>query len=59
MDEDIEDFYKPSILASSFKGEFTGEGQIIIVQVREPKRIREASEKELEKLNDILVDGNS
>jgi hypothetical protein len=59
MDEDIEDFYKPSILASSFKGEFAGEGYIIIVQVGKPKRVREASEKELDKLTDILINGNS
>jgi hypothetical protein len=42
-------------MASSFKGELKGERQIVIVQVREPKRIREAFEKELEKLTDILV----
>jgi hypothetical protein len=59
MDEDIEDFYKPSILVSSFKGKFTGESLVIIVQVGKPKRIREAFEKELEELTDILIHGNS
>jgi hypothetical protein len=56
MDEDIEDFYRSCIMASSFKGEFKGEGQIVIVQIREPKGIRETSEEELKKLTDILVD---
>jgi SepF-like predicted cell division protein (DUF552 family) len=55
MDEDVEDFCRSCIMASSFKGELKGEGQIIIVQVKEPKRIREAFEKVLEKLTDILV----
>jgi hypothetical protein len=35
-------------LALSFKGELTRESQIVIVQVREPKRILEAFEEELE-----------
>jgi hypothetical protein len=55
MDEDIEDFYGSCIMASSFKREFKGVGQIIIVQIGEPKRIRETSEKELKKLTDVLV----
>jgi hypothetical protein len=55
MNKDIEDFYRSCIMASSFKGEFEGEGSIIIVQIREPKRIREAFEQELKKLTDILV----
>jgi hypothetical protein len=46
-------------MASSFKGEFTGESQIVIVQIRKPKRIREAFEEELEKLTDILVNRDS
>jgi hypothetical protein len=46
-------------LASSLKGEFAGEGQIVIFKIRKPKRIREAFEKNLEKLADILIDGNS
>jgi hypothetical protein len=55
MDKDIEDFYRSCIMASSFKGKIKGEGQIIIVQIREPKGISETSEEELKKLTDILV----
>jgi hypothetical protein len=55
MDEDVEDSCRSCITASSFKGELKGEGQIVIIKVREPKRIGEAFEKELEKLTDILV----
>jgi hypothetical protein len=55
VDKDIEDFYRSCIMASNFKGEFKGEGQIIIVYIREPKGIRETSEEELKKLTDILV----
>jgi hypothetical protein len=50
MDKDIEDLYRSCIMASSFKREFKGEGQIIIVQIRETKRINETSEEELKKL---------
>jgi hypothetical protein len=57
MDKDIEYFYGSCIMASSFKGEFKWEGQIIIVQIREPKGISETSEEELKKLTDILVNG--
>jgi hypothetical protein len=57
MDKDIEDFYRSCIMASSFKGEFKGEGQIIIVQIREPEGSSETSEEELKKLTDILVNG--
>jgi hypothetical protein len=42
-------------MASSFKGEFKGESQIVIVQIREPKGISETSEEELKKLSDILI----
>jgi hypothetical protein len=55
MDEDIEDFYRSCIMESSFNGEFKGEGQIIIVQIGEPKGIDETSEEELKKLSVILV----
>jgi hypothetical protein len=58
MDEDVEDFCRSCIMASSFKGEFEGEGEIVIVQIREPKRIMETFEEELEKLTDILINGN-
>jgi hypothetical protein len=57
MDKDIENFYGSCIMASSFKREFIREGQIIIVQIREPKGIGETSEEELKKLADILVNG--
>jgi hypothetical protein len=57
MDKDIEYFYRSCIMASSFKGEFKGEGQIIIIQIREPKGIGEISEEELKNLTDILVNG--
>jgi hypothetical protein len=46
-------------LASSLKGEFTGESYIVILKIRKPKRVREAFEEELEKLADILINGNS
>jgi hypothetical protein len=55
MDKDIEDFYRSCIMASSLEGEFKGESQIIIVQIREPEGISETSEEELKKLTDILV----
>jgi hypothetical protein len=56
MDEDIEDFYGSCIMASSFKREFKGVGQVIIVQIGEPKGIRETFEEELKKLTNVLVD---
>jgi hypothetical protein len=59
MDDDVKDFQKSSILASSFEGKFTGESQIVIIQVREPERILEAFEEELKELADILPDENS
>jgi hypothetical protein len=46
-------------LASGLKGEFKGEGSIVIIKIRKPKGVREAFEKELKKLADILIDGNS
>jgi hypothetical protein len=58
MDKDIEDFYRSCIMASSFKGEFKGEGRIIIIQIRKPKGISETPEEELKKLTGILVNGN-
>jgi hypothetical protein len=59
MDEDIENFQKSPILASSFKGELTRESKIIIVQIRKPERVWEAFEEKLKELADILLDGNS
>jgi hypothetical protein len=55
MDEDIEDFYGSCIMASSFKREFKGVGQVIIVQIGEPKGFSKTFEEELKKLTDILV----
>jgi hypothetical protein len=55
MDKDIEDLYRSCIMASSFKGEFKAESQIVIVQIREPKGISETSEEELQKLTVIRV----
>jgi hypothetical protein len=57
MDKDIEDFYRSCIMASSFKGKFKGEGQLIIFQIRELKGISETSKEELKKLTDVLVNG--
>jgi hypothetical protein len=42
-------------MASSFKREFKGVGQVIIVQIGEPKGVRKTFEEELKKLTDILV----
>jgi hypothetical protein len=44
-------------MTSSFKGKFIREGQVIIVQIWEPKGIGETSEEELKKLADILING--
>jgi hypothetical protein len=55
MNEDIENFDGSCISASIFKGEFIRKGEIIIVQIREPEGIGEASEEELEELTDVLV----
>jgi hypothetical protein len=58
-DNDIEDLQESSILAFSFKGELTRESQVVIVQIREPERILETFEEELEELADILLDEDS
>jgi hypothetical protein len=58
-DNDIEDLLESPILASSFKRELTRESQIVIVQIREPERILETFEEELEELADILLDEDS
>jgi hypothetical protein len=57
MDEDIENFYGSYIIASILKSEFIREGQVIIVQIREPKGIVETSEEKLKELTDVLVNG--
>jgi hypothetical protein len=44
-DYDIEDLQESPILVFGFKGEFTRENQIIIVQIREPERILETFEE--------------
>jgi hypothetical protein len=46
-------------LAFGFKGELTGESQVVIIQIREPERILETFEEELEELADILLDKDS
>jgi hypothetical protein len=58
-DNDIEDLQESPILASSFKRELTRESQIVIAQIREPERILETFEEELEELADILLDEDS
>jgi hypothetical protein len=57
MDEDIENFYGSYIIASILKSEFIGEGQVINVQIRQPKGIGETSEEKLKELTDVLVNG--
>jgi hypothetical protein len=59
MDEDIENLYGSYIIASILKSEFIREGQVIIIQIRKPKRIGETSEEKLKELTDILVNGYS
>jgi hypothetical protein len=56
--DDVKDFQKSSILAFSFKGELTRESEIVIIQIRKPKRVWKAFEEELEELADILLDEN-
>jgi hypothetical protein len=55
MNEGIESFYGSCIIASIFKGEFIRKGEIIIVQIRKPEGVGEASEEELGELTDVLV----
>jgi hypothetical protein len=55
MNEDIENFYGFCVIAPILKGEFIRKGQIIIVQIRQPEGIGKASEEELKKLTDVLV----
>jgi hypothetical protein len=57
MDEDVENFYGSCIIASILKSEFIREGQVIIVQIRKPKGIGEASKEKLKELIDFLVNG--
>jgi hypothetical protein len=57
MDEDIENFYVSYIIASILKSEFIRKGQVVIVQIREPKGFSETSEEKLKELTDILVNG--
>jgi hypothetical protein len=58
-DYDVEDFQESPILAFGFERKFTRENQSIIVQIREPERIRETFEEQLKKLADVLLDKNS
>jgi hypothetical protein len=45
-------------LTFGFKGEFNGENQGVIVQIREP-RILETFEEQLKKLADVLLNKDS
>jgi hypothetical protein len=58
-DYDVEDFQESPILVFGFEIEFIGENQSIIVQIREPERIRETFEEQLKKLADVLLNENS
>jgi hypothetical protein len=57
MDKNVENFYGSCISTSTLKIEFIGEGQIIIVQIREPKGIGETFEEKLKELADVLANG--
>jgi hypothetical protein len=57
MDEDVENFYGFYIITSSLKTEFIRESQVIIVQIKKPKRIGETFEEKLKKFVDVLIDG--
>jgi hypothetical protein len=59
MDEDVENFYGSYIITSIFKIEFIREGQVVIVQIREPKGIGETFEEKLKELADVLINGYS
>jgi hypothetical protein len=55
VNEDIENFYGSCVIAPILKREFIRKGQVIIVQIRKPEGIGEASEEELKMLTDVLV----
>jgi hypothetical protein len=59
MDEDVENFYGSYIITSIFKIEFIRKGQVVIVQIREPKGIGETFEEKLKELADVLINGYS
>jgi hypothetical protein len=44
---------------AGLKGELDREGQSVIAQIREPKRIGEAFEEQLEELGDVLLNNDS
>jgi hypothetical protein len=46
-------------LAFRFKREFARKNQSIIIQIREPERILETFEEQLEKLADVLLNKKS
>jgi hypothetical protein len=56
---DVEEFEESPILAVGLKGEFAGEDQSVIVQIRKPERILETFEEQLKKLADILLNKDS
>jgi hypothetical protein len=55
MNEDIEDFYRFYIIASSLKTKLTRESQVIIIQIWKPKGIGKAFEEELKKLANVWL----
>jgi hypothetical protein len=59
MGEDVENFYGSYIITSIFKIEFIRKGQVVIVQIREPKGIGETVEEKLKELADVLINGYS
>jgi hypothetical protein len=56
MNEDIENCYRLYIITSSFKAKLTRKSQVIIVQIRKPKRVGKTYEEELKKLANALID---
>jgi hypothetical protein len=59
MNEGIENCYRLYIITSSFKTKLTRKSQVVIVQIWKLKRIGKASEEQLKKLANALVDGHS
>jgi hypothetical protein len=58
-DYDVEDLKESPILKTGLKGEFNRESQGVIIQIREPERIRETFEEQFKKLTDVLLNENS
>jgi hypothetical protein len=47
MNESIEDCYRMYIITSSVKAKLTRKTQVVIIQIREPKRVGKTPEEEL------------